>query len=431
MSSARSRWVGLLAAAIAAIGLSACGGSDDSSPPPAVGPSAQTVGPAGGTITGESGLAVAIPAGALTESVTIRMARDATGAPAIDAGSKLAGPIHALTPHGITFARPAVVRIPFDPSTSPESGAVPVLFKASPGGQWMALADTARDGDTLLADVTSFSYFVVQWCRPRYTSTAPGVTLAECSYAQRDVSIEFVSPLPPVPPVGRSDPRAALGLRAIDPALQITRPSLLVIRVAVEALYATDTPDHLVEFEIIDYHGHAVAGGAFPSADLRGGRKIIDVAVAVLESDNGLRPYRVEVFCRATDSAGSCSGRLIGNYARTPEVPPYRVAGNTLLVNVAIPAGTPPDPAALPMVRDMSPNMSKDSVVLARAMRDAITPSAPLTLALRSSIQVSSENLITRAPLLAGRTGSGTFTSVKAPRSNSASKRSRGVIAMW
>jgi alpha-tubulin suppressor-like RCC1 family protein len=340
-------WACGVAAVLASSLLAACGGSDDSSLPPAVGPSAQTVGPAGATITGESGLAVAIPAGALTESVTIRMARDATGAPAIDAGSRLAGPIHALTPHGITFARPAVVRIPFDPSTSPEAGAVPVLFKASPGGQWMALADTARDGDTLLADVTSFSYFVVQWCRPRY---AAGVTLAVCSYAQRDVSIEFVSPLPPVPPVRRSDPRAALGLRAIDPALQLTRPSLLVIRVAIEALYATDTPDHLVEFEIIDYHGHAVAGGAFPSADLRGGRKIIDVAVAVLDSDNGLRPYRVEVFCRATDSAGSCSGGLIADFVRTPEIRPYRVAGNTLLVNVAIPAGTPPDPAALPMV---------------------------------------------------------------------------------
>jgi hypothetical protein len=293
----------------------------------------------------KSGLAVAVPAGALTESVTIRMARDATGAPPIEADVQLAGPTFALTPHGVAFTRPVVVRIPFDPSTRPEPDAFPVLFKASPGGQWVALEDTARDGDALLADVSSFSYFVVQWCRTvygRYTNTAV------CSYAQRDVALEIVSPLPPAPPPRRS----VLGvLTPIDPALQITRPGLLVLRVAVEALYATETPRHYVNFEVLEDTGRVVAAGSFPSDDLRipPGRKTIDVVVPISEASNGPRTYRVEIFCIGGTYAG-CTMRTVGEIIRIAELPPYRVAGNTLLVNVAIPPGTPPDPAAFPLI---------------------------------------------------------------------------------
>ena len=346
MWSGARRWTRILAVALTGLAVAACGGSDDAPAVSAAAPSAQTVGPEGGTLTGENGLAVAVPAGAVSATVTIRMARDATGAPPVPADARPAGPTFAFTPHGISFARPAVVRIPFDPSSRPEPDAFPVLFKASPGGQWVALDDTARDGDALLADVSSFSYFVVRWCK---AIRGELFDTAECSYAQRDVVLEVVSPLPPAPPPRRS----VLGvLTPIDPALQITRPSLLVLRVAVEALYATQTPSHTVNFEVIEDTGRVVAAGSFPSDDLLvpPGRKTIDVAVPISEASNGPRSYRVEIFC--IDRSWGCTSRTVGFNPFTPtlELPPYRVAGNTLLVNVAVPAGTPPDPAALPLI---------------------------------------------------------------------------------
>jgi len=240
------------------------------------------------------------------------MARDATGAPPVPADARPAGPTFAFTPHGISFARPAVVRIPFDPSSRPEPDAFPVLFKASPGGQWVALDDTARDGDALLADVSSFSYFVVRWCK---AIRGELFDTAECSYAQRDVVLEVVSPLPPAPPPRRS----VLGvLTPIDPALQITRPSLLVLRVAVEALYATQTPSHTVNFEVIEDTGRVVAAGSFPSDDLLvpPGRKTIDVAVPISEASNGPRSYRVEIFC--IDRSWGCTSRTVGFNPFTP-----------------------------------------------------------------------------------------------------------------
>ena len=338
------RWTRIPAVALVGIALAACGGSEDAPSASTAAPSAQTVGPEGGTLTGENGLAVAVSAGAVSGQVTIRMARDATGAPAIPADARPAGPTFAFTPHGIAFARPAVVRVPFDASTRPEPDAFPVLFKASPGGQWVALHDTARDGDALLADVSSFSYFVVQWCK---TESGPYIQTAVCSYAQRDVALEVVSPLPPAPPPRRSSLNV---LTPINPALQITRPSLLVLRVAVEALNATDTPSHTINFEVLEDSGRVVATGSFPSNDLRlYGRKTVDVAVPISEASNGPHTYRVEIFC--ISKRWGCTDRYVGNVVNPKiELPPYRVAGNTLLVNVAIPSGTPPDPAAFPLI---------------------------------------------------------------------------------
>ncbi|HQR20739.1 MAG TPA: hypothetical protein PKV98_07725 [Burkholderiaceae bacterium] len=356
MWSGAQSWTRILAVALAGFGLAACGGGDDP-PPPAAAPAADLVGAAGGTVKGEGGVTVLVPAEALTSPVTIRVARDSNGAPLLAADSKLASPVYALTPHGIGFERPAVVRIPFDSSTAPGTDYRPVLMKAAPGGSWTVLAGAERDGDALVADADSFSYYVVKWCRHDLAAgTENG--FQSCALAQGDVSLGIVSPLPPTPPA-RSRLGAGAVLQPAAPALLITRPSLLVMRVTVEALYGTNTPDHDVYFEVRTGPGQVVANGSFPSAELRNAphRKTVDVGVPLTEQDQGLRSYRVEVFCKDTTGIG-CTGLLVGGVrpfggdllGAVPELPAYRAASNSVLVRVAIPIGAQPDPASRPVL---------------------------------------------------------------------------------
>lgn len=356
MWSGAGSWARIPALALVGLALAACGGGEDP-PPPATAPAADMIGTAGGTANGEGGVTVVVPEGALSGPVTIRMARDSNGAPPLAGDIKLAGPVYALTPHGIGFERPAVVRIPFDSSTSPGASYTPILMKAAPGGIWTVLAGAERDGDTLVADADSFSYYVVQWCRHDLTAgTENG--FHSCALAQGDVSLGVVSPVPPTPPApSRLD--AAAVLRPVDPALLITRPSLLVLRVSVEALYGTNTPDHDVYYEVRTGPGQVVASGSFASAALRNAphRKTVEVGVPITQRDQGLRSYRVEVFCK--DTGLGCTGREVGGvnpfgvgdrYGATPELPIYRAVSNSVLVRVAIPIGAQPDPASWPVL---------------------------------------------------------------------------------
>jgi len=94
---------------------------------------ASGIGPAGGTVSGFYGASVTVPAGALSASVDIQIARDGAGAPAMpSSGVDTAGAIYALTPHGTDFSLPATVQIPFD-STRISTDATPVIYKAEQG----------------------------------------------------------------------------------------------------------------------------------------------------------------------------------------------------------------------------------------------------------------------------------------------------------
>ena len=92
-------------------GSSAGDGSGSSTTPPS---SIQlpTIGAAGGTVSGPNGSLAIVPPGAIDTPTTIRVAKDATGAPALPAGLVTAGDMYAITPHGTTFAQPVEVRIP-------------------------------------------------------------------------------------------------------------------------------------------------------------------------------------------------------------------------------------------------------------------------------------------------------------------------------
>lgn len=163
------RGIGIARAAMAlmcVIGLVACGGSDGDggststvgTPPPPTTTPAPTIGAAGGTVSHASGAQVVVPAGALETAVTLRIALDSTGAPALPPESGAAGGVYAVTPHGATFQQPVEVRIPL-PNVALQPNQEFKIAKAEPGGEWVVLGDSeVRDGK-LLARVDSFSYF--------------------------------------------------------------------------------------------------------------------------------------------------------------------------------------------------------------------------------------------------------------------------------
>ena len=150
---------------VMAMGLSACGGSDEPLPPPPPSEGSATIDAAGGEVAGPDGVKLMVPAGALATATTVRIARDGSGAPEIG-GSKLISPIYAITPHGTAFAQSARISIPFRPADL-APGTQPVLMRAQPGGNWEALFTDVQGGTFSAADTPGLSFYAVGTC---YTS---------------------------------------------------------------------------------------------------------------------------------------------------------------------------------------------------------------------------------------------------------------------
>lgn len=158
----------LLAAATAFL-LSGCGGgSGEAADPPATPaaadpPGSATVGGAAQTeavtITGAQGAQLVVPPGALAQPVTVRLALDSTGAPALPADLTAAGPMVALTPHESQFALPLRLSLPA-PTAPLAPGQRYAIAKASPGGAWSVLTATEQQGGMLVAEIDSFSFLL-------------------------------------------------------------------------------------------------------------------------------------------------------------------------------------------------------------------------------------------------------------------------------
>lgn len=133
-------------------GLAACGGSDDDG---------VTIDAAGGTVDGPAGSQVIVPAGALASATSLSITASSSGAPALPAGGLVLGQTFALTPHGTSFAAPATLRIPFDPSLVP-AGATPVLMKTNTAQTgWEVVAGTSVAGSMVEGPIGGFSWTVV------------------------------------------------------------------------------------------------------------------------------------------------------------------------------------------------------------------------------------------------------------------------------
>jgi len=132
----RTTWIRvLLAVAIAAASLIGCGGGTDSVPSVTA-----TFGPEGGTLTGPDGVQVIVPAGALSQSTTIGIARTSAGAPSALDTYPVSGYVYELTPHGLNFNVPVTVRAPLGNSADTQ------VFMASPGQEWRAMSANLVNG---------------------------------------------------------------------------------------------------------------------------------------------------------------------------------------------------------------------------------------------------------------------------------------------
>jgi len=172
----RSIWMSALICA-AALLVEACGGGG-SSPMPQPAP-INTIGAAGGTVAGPNGSQVVIPAGALSQNTAIAIEASSAGAPAQPAGMQLASTVFAFTPHGTSFASPATVSFPFDPTRVP-AGVTPSVYKTNAAQtQWERVANASLSGTTASVQVTSFSWFAVAAVPPQITLQPADVTVVE------------------------------------------------------------------------------------------------------------------------------------------------------------------------------------------------------------------------------------------------------------
>jgi 6-phosphogluconolactonase (cycloisomerase 2 family) len=162
------------------LSLGACSRDGDSSPALAANstPAATntvgsaSIGPAGGTVNGFYGAQIIVPPGALASTITIGLSRDSSNSPAFAVtGTDAVGATYELTPHGLNFAAPVTLRIPFDSAQVPND-VTPVLYKTEVGGAFAALTTTVI-GSFLEATVTSFS-----WVIPAVAATKPRMVYA-------------------------------------------------------------------------------------------------------------------------------------------------------------------------------------------------------------------------------------------------------------
>ena len=111
----------------------------------------------GGKLEGDGGLSVEVPAGAVSQPVTIAGGPvDDLKAPALPSEVTKLGLIFTLQPHGQNFGKPVSINIPFK-TTGPSMK----LYTAQPNGVWAAVPGAAPQGTTLRAQVDHFSFFVV------------------------------------------------------------------------------------------------------------------------------------------------------------------------------------------------------------------------------------------------------------------------------
>ena len=121
--------------------------------------SSQLIGPEGGAVTGEQGVTVTIPAGALASDTTIAAnVVDASDLPAPPSGMTAAGPFVALTPHGTQFAMPVEVTLPY---TSSSSRLTVLRIDDESDTTWEQLTGASFDGGTATVGLSRFSILAV------------------------------------------------------------------------------------------------------------------------------------------------------------------------------------------------------------------------------------------------------------------------------
>lgn len=144
------------------------GGSGADAGQPSVDTGGVTIGASGGTVSSAEGVRITVPAGSLSDAVTLRVARDTTGlnaaladgTPDPDKAVALSS-TYSMTPHGTTFARPVELRIPIDAAAAAGPGLL-VALRTDPGKPgWDVLPIQAVENGEAVIAITSFSFYRV------------------------------------------------------------------------------------------------------------------------------------------------------------------------------------------------------------------------------------------------------------------------------
>ena len=159
-ANVKPSWAKVLATLVCSLLVACSQGNDPEPPPPSEG--SATLSAAGGTVTGPDGVQLVVPADSLVGAVTLRISRDATGAPEL-IGINAVSPVYAVTPHGQAFGTGALFSIPMSAAQLP-AGATPILLKAEPGGTWRVMPNASTDPTRMAADIGGLSYFVIGTC---------------------------------------------------------------------------------------------------------------------------------------------------------------------------------------------------------------------------------------------------------------------------
>jgi alpha-tubulin suppressor-like RCC1 family protein len=138
------------AAVLLVLALHGCGGGAGSESE-----SSTTQQPQPSQVIGEDGAAVSM---ALSQpGVSVRVARDGTGAPPLDSTQQRVGSIYQFSPMGLAVGE-AEIRVPFDQA---QAGNGAQLVVAQPGGVWTVVTQARQEGGFLVARVPQLSYAVV------------------------------------------------------------------------------------------------------------------------------------------------------------------------------------------------------------------------------------------------------------------------------
>lgn len=141
---------------VTSLTMSACHNDNNPPPPPPATEGSATIDSRGGTVEGPDGVQLVVPAGALDEAITIRIARSSTGAPALPDDLKSGLPVYEITPHNLNFKLPVTVRLPS--SDTPDEGTTMLVAEA--GGEWQSAPVTISDGYASVNRV-SLSWYVL------------------------------------------------------------------------------------------------------------------------------------------------------------------------------------------------------------------------------------------------------------------------------
>ena len=169
------------------VGLSACGGWYDRITGPDEGPPAsvsKTLDAAGGRVELPQGVAITVPAGALSSPTTIAITQTSEGAPPnLPQGSDLAlaqSKVYELTPHDVSFDKPVTVRIPIDSTQG-----TPRVYVSDRTTGWYPHQTSATGDGWVEIQRTAFSwvYIVI----PK-TDTGKNALIPLASYSKLDIA---------------------------------------------------------------------------------------------------------------------------------------------------------------------------------------------------------------------------------------------------